>query len=496
MTLKSRIFVIFILSSVVTLLGISVISYYTIYSILNNKIQKGNQSNLKQVEVALTNTIDNLNHISQQLAYSGILGKELFASLQKQEPFERQEIVNGLKKELNLISFSNPDIGLIMYYFDNDDTYQFENYPVKDHFNPHALPLLGQYYDISYFGPHMSYNRLSDQLALSVLRKVDMPMRDDVYIYIESNLDLALSGDVLNSEKADHSNARLILDNNGRVAYSEAPDLFAVDSDASALMSEKSFGSYRGYHWFKQTSAQGWSVASVIPDREYNREKNRWLIQVLLVSLLFLGLTLLLAWLLWKMVYRPLNRFHTEIKHLSQNEIKPQELEPIRIPEFQVLLTTFRQMKEQIWELFEEVEKKEKLRTDLEVEKLLHQINPHFLMNTLDTIHWLAVMNDQEEIDKLVLSLNKLLYYNLGKLGENSTIYEEIDALKQYLQLQQVRYDFQFDVRLDVDEAVMNRNVPRFILQPIVENALYHGLRDDGHIVVEVKNSMTTRSKL
>jgi two-component system sensor histidine kinase YesM len=110
-------------------------------------------------------------------------------------------------------------------------------------------------------------------------------------------------------------------------------------------------------------------------------------------------------------------------------------------------------------------------------------------MNSLDTVRWIAVMNGQEEIDRLVSSLNKLLHYNLGKLGQTSTIQEEIDAVKQYLILQQIRYDFQFDVHIHVDQEVLDVAIPRFILQPLVENALYHGLDDDGYIQVDVRQS-------
>ena len=98
----------------------------------------------------------------------------------------------------------------------------------------------------------------------------------------------------------------------------------------------------------------------------------------------------------------------------------------------------------------------------------------------------LAIRLRKDEIDRLVSSLNKLLHYNLGKLGQASTIYEEIEALKQYLILQQIRYDFKFDVQMNVDEGVWNIPIPRFILQPLVENSLYHGLSDDGYIKVDV----------
>ena len=224
---------------------------------------------------------------------------------------------------------------------------------------------------------------------------------------------------------------------------------------------------------------------SVIPKADYNKEMNQWFVQILLFSLLFLGMSLLMAWLLWKMVYLPLNGFNREIKLMAQNRVQTVAVRT-KIPEFDFLLHQFRQMREQIWNLFAEVEQKEKRRVDLEVEKLLYQINPHFLMNTLDTVHWLAVMNGQNEIDRLVSSLNKLLHYNLGKLGQASTIYEEIEALKQYLILQQIRYDFKFDVQMNVDEGVWNMPIPRFILQPLVENSLYHGLSDDGYIKVDV----------
>jgi two-component system sensor histidine kinase YesM len=69
-------------------------------------------------------------------------------------------------------------------------------------------------------------------------------------------------------------------------------------------------------------------------------------------------------------------------------------------------------------------------------------------------------------------------------MGETSTIGDEIEALKEYLQLQQIRYDFRFDVDIDVDEKSLAIPSPRFLLQPVVENALYHGVSDDGYIYV------------
>lgn len=485
LTLKKRIFIIFLCSTLIPFICIVLISYYTIYSILTNKIQNGIQSNLKQVELSLESTISNLNHVSQQLAFAGSVGKKLdqMLSLPPSQTYERSQMISNLRDELSLVTFTNPNIGLTLYYFQNDHSYDLENVGVKDNFAPEKLPLLAEYSGISYYGPHISNSRFDNNFVFSALRKVDLPLRDDVYVYIESGFHLTQN--ILNNDQFGGGNYHIFLDNNGRIAYTELPNAFVKDTLFPNFSSDKTHGMQSEFYWFRQASNQGWSIVSVIPKADYNKEMNQWFMQILLFALIFLGISLLMAWLLWKMVYVPLNGFNREIKLMAQNRVQTVNVKT-KIPEFDFLLNQFRQMREQIWELFAEVERKEKRRVDLEVEKLLYQINPHFLMNTLDTVHWLALMNGQNEIDRLVSSLNKLLHYNLGKLGAASTINEEIEALKQYLTLQQIRYDFKFDVQMHVDEEVMSMPVPRFILQPLVENSLYHGLSDDGYIRVDV----------
>ncbi|KEO76394.1 histidine kinase [Paenibacillus polymyxa] len=491
MTLKKRIFLLFFLSAFIPFISIFAISYYTIDSIFANKINDGIRSNLQQVTSSLENSITNLNHVTQQLSYSGTLGKKLDEVLKPSSNiFELIEARDELKNELNVVTFTNPNIGLTLYYFQKEGTTQFANFPIKDRFSPESLPVLSKSYGIAYYGPHMSMNRFDDQLVLSAMRKVQLPQRDDVYIYIESGF--RLTQDILGYNQYKGALSHLILNGEGNIVYSEIPEAMKIGENFSSISKGTAKdGISRDYHWFKEDSSQNWSVISVISQAKYQQEKNQWLLQILLVALFFLGFTVFLAWLLWKMVYKPLGLFHSEINGMSQNPQKAGSQTRTQIPEFDFLLGEFSNMQHQIGDLFKEVQQKEKIRADLEVEKLLYQINPHFLMNTLDTVHWLAVMNGQGEIDKLVQSLNKLLYYNLGKLGQVSTMEEEIDALRQYLILQQIRYDFEFDVRISADDQVLQIPVPRFILQPLVENSLYHGLSDEGFIQIEVTLAKT-----
>ncbi|HZG86710.1 sensor histidine kinase [Paenibacillus sp.] len=461
---------------------VGMISYDSIHSILNTKIQDGIRSNLTQVVGSMENAISNLNHVSQQLAYEGTIGKKLNIMLTSEQPFERSRVAAELKNELNLITLTNPGVGLNFYYFSETGKFEFESLPVKPGAAPETLPLLFDYYGMSYYGPHATNYRLGDQIVISALRKVELPRRDDVFVYLESGFNITQN--IMESGYGGQKASFLFLDNAGNIVFSQLSEQFPAGSAFSAAGTQ---GMRNGFYWFKETSNQGWSVVSAISAADYNREINLWYRKFMLFSLFAFGISLFTAWLLWKMVYKPLKVFNAEIRRMANHQAEAAVTSArCRIPEFDYLLKKFSLMKEQIWELFAEIKQKEKRRLNLEVEKLLYQINPHFLMNTLNTVHWLALVNGQTEIDRLVQALNKLLHYNLGKLGEYSNVGDEISAVEQYLILQQIRYDFIFDVKIDVDEDTLKTPMPRFILQPLVENALYHGFRENGYVRLQV----------
>lgn len=116
-------------------------------------------------------------------------------------------------------------------------------------------------------------------------------------------------------------------------------------------------------------------------------------------------------------------------------------------------------------------------------------INPHFLMNTLNTVHWMAVMKNETEIDDIVLALNRLLAYNLKQGEDLTTLGSEIYAVEQYIQLQRRRYDIQYQMILEPEGASTDIPFPKFILQPLVENSLYHAYRQNMSITLRVNLS-------
>ncbi|MFK2827301.1 histidine kinase, partial [Bacillus sp. B190/17] len=129
-----------------------------------------------------------------------------------------------------------------------------------------------------------------------------------------------------------------------------------------------------------------------------------------------LAVALGFALMLWRTVYKPLTGFNKEIRLLQNSGFHSVPKYP-RIAEFDYVLDRFEEMRQRISQLLQEVRRNEKLKAELEVEKLMFQINPHFIHNTLDTVRWLARLNSQNEIERLVATLNKVLFYNMGKGG-------------------------------------------------------------------------------
>ena len=109
--------------------------------------------------------------------------------------------------------------------------------------------------------------------------------------------------------------------------------------------------------------------------------------------------------------------------------------------------------------------------------KNLHsQINPHFLYNTLDSIKWLAKMNHEQEIYTMVKNLGFMLKNSMHLSREFVTIRESLNMLEAYIGIQQIRFADKFVIGTEIEEAIMDHKIPTLILQPLVENAMIHGL--------------------
>ena len=485
LTLRRRLVIFFCLFALMAALCVGAITYWTISSILENRMQAAIRSNLTQVRLAMENSLSNLNHVSQLYSEQGSIGQEMIEFNTMETGYDRVRVLDQITTGINLICFTNPSIGMCAYLPVNTEQGYISNSWFKGPLPPQGLPLLAKYSSISYYGPHMSLDRSSNQVVLSAIRKLNIPGSPEMDVYIETSFNLTKQ--ILQNDMLSEGIRHMMLDNEGKVVYSESAD-FPLGERLDVSGGDS--GNSRGYLWYKSTSNQGWSMATVISDWDYNREKTRWLGQYSLFVLLFLALSAVGALVLWRTLYRPLRRFQEDIIEVERGDLDTPP-KAIGIPEFDHIVASLASMKAQIKELFLEVSRKEKMRADLEIEKLRLQINPHFLMNSLNTAHWLAITHGQPQIDHVIQSLNKLLSYNLGKSGAAATLRDELAVLDEYMKLQRVRHDISYTVANPMGDTALDAVLPRFILQPIIENSIRHGIDDAPQIRVDISMEKT-----
>ena len=155
--------------------------------------------------------------------------------------------------------------------------------------------------------------------------------------------------------------------------------------------------------------------------------------------------------------------------------------------EIAVLNDSFNQMVEKIGQLVEDIRIEQLNLRATELKLLQAQINPHFLYNTLDTIIWLAEAGKKEEVVMMVTTLSDFFRTTLSKGRDYITVKEEETHIRSYLQIQQFRYQDILEYSIDIPEELYDYQILKLTLQPLVENALYHGIKNKrglGHIRV------------
>ncbi len=168
---------------------------------------------------------------------------------------------------------------------------------------------------------------------------------------------------------------------------------------------------------------------------------------------------------------------------IFQNGEWPQPLVPKTDDELRSLVLNFNQMVDRFKVVLEQVmtEQEEKKKAEieaLEVKMMLleSQINPHFVHNTLNAIQYLAKEEGALEVREMIQSFNLLLRTSMSVGKDFVTIAEELECVQSFLKIQTLRYGNIFDFKINVGESILNERIPKLILQPIVENALYHGI--------------------
>jgi len=217
----------------------------------------------------------------------------------------------------------------------------------------------------------------------------------------------------------------------------------------------------------------------------------RWSVFYVVLLVGVLGFSFSAGWAISRSIYIPIKRLHDVTTTITKNDLQALVTRD-NVDEITELGMSFNIMIGKIRELLDAKVKEQEDLKKAELRALQAQINPHFLYNTLDTIIWMAEAQQTEQVVELVTALSSFFRISLSKGRDWITIGEELARTQSYLTIQRMRYRDIMDFRIEADDRVLNYTILKLILQPLVENALYHGIKNKragGTIVVRAKPS-------
>lgn len=203
----------------------------------------------------------------------------------------------------------------------------------------------------------------------------------------------------------------------------------------------------------------------------------RWVGSFVVLTLVAVGFAVIATWGISRSVYIPIKKLHDVTSTITKNDLQVLMTRD-NVDEITELGMSFNIMIGKIRELLDAKIKEQENLKKAELRALQAQINPHFLYNTLDTIIWMAESKKTEDVVTIVSALSNFFRISLSKGRDWITIGEELERTRSYLTIQRMRYRDIMDFSIHADEKVLNGTVLKLVLQPLVENALYHGLKN------------------
>ena len=232
-----------------------------------------------------------------------------------------------------------------------------------------------------------------------------------------------------------------------------------------------------------------WTIVEEIPVGELLAPLNKVKYTILGIFSFCTLLSFILSFSFANKTAKPLKKFCFSMKKVQRGDLDV--ISDIQgWDELKELSDGFNQMVQKIKELICDVKLEERLKRKAELDFLQAQINPHFLYNTLLSIKCLTSMGKTFQAEQMLAAFMVLLEKVFNNKDELITLAEEIECLRQYVLIQQYRYSHQFEVHYDLPSAILNYRVPKLILQPLVENSIFHGIeakQEPGQIVISAE---------
>ena len=281
-----------------------------------------------------------------------------------------------------------------------------------------------------------------------------------------------------------------ILDENNKIIYSSSDEDVRETEAISKAVAESAIESDS---WTKDIKVNndkylvsvaeiadcGWKIMGLISYEEMYAKAGILRTSIFILIGAFAFIAILFAIVGSNQVSKPIREIRTTMKKVEKGDFSV-HVDYAGKDEVGELARSFNHMVRKINQLIGQEQENQKKLRQAEFKALQSQINPHFLYNTLDSITWMARMNRLDKLEEMIMSLTSFLRIGLSRGRTEITLGEELKHVENYVAIQKIRYPRLLNYETDVPEELKKYYVIKMILQPIVENALYHGIKEKG----------------
>ena len=298
--------------------------------------------------------------------------------------------------------------------------------------------------------------------------------------------------DLLDKSNLGEGGHVTIIDSDYNVVYTSLPEpglvQEGIDVARELILGSKSavMGDFNMAVNVDTLSNTKWRICVFINIDKLMEIERSFLLTMVFVACIVLVIGILLFTAVARTITSPMKKLELAMRKVENSDyFRMEEVQLTASREVEALTGRFNRMMRKIGELMDNVIAEQNAQRRSELKALQNQINPHFLYNTLDSIMWLIENAKNAQAGKMVVALARLFRIGISNDSEVTPVRDEVEHVRNYLLIQNIRYTGSFEYEFFIDEETLNTRTMKLILQPIVENCIYHGLKnkiDKGYI--------------
>jgi two-component system, sensor histidine kinase YesM len=499
--IRYKLIFLLLLITILPSIGLGSLTGWTVDRIIDRQINQNTLQLINQVNRTLEFYLSNMQNITYLIAFNPEI-KKFLAGNEKLQGIGETSDEYKIRQFLQGLTTLYPEVAGILIVNEKGEYISNEMYArsakslTEETWYKEAVKNKGIFKIIGHpahrnVTTHVNYE---NEEVVSVVRAILNSSTQEVEGVILIDLKLRVIAEATKNVRLGKMGYLMVIDHHGENIYSPAQSVVNkipvewINKRDSGTFSKEVNGQSLQFI-YQRSPFTNWTTVGVFFNEESALEikEIRFYVTcfVFFVCLIGIGASYYLAYSL----SRPIGQLISFMKKVEAGDLTSRHHDD-RTDEIGMLGRSFNNMLDQIQRFISFAEWQERQRWEAELRSLQAHIKPHFLYNTLDTIHWMARKKGAEDIAEVVEALSKLFRIGLSKGKDMILFAEELKHIQSYLSIQKARYKDKLNYTFDIAPELEHLFVLKIVLQPIVENAIYHGIkqrRGPGHILIQAE---------